>query len=271
VKLAMHCEKLHAFADGELPLADVASFQEHLGRCAVCQAELRDVMLLEALCLGLAQTRRSSWTHAAVEVAPPSPARRPRPAPWVWKAGMAAAAASIAVVVAARRGAPPSTDHRDGRPFAARLAGDFADRHRPLQASRRPSDRPPLPLETLARLQTTGDEPGQAAVYLMAGMVDRAEAHLARGPRTADADINRAVLAMHRGRWREAKGLLDVVLAAAPDHPQARWNMALVREQLGELDAAARDFDEVAAHREPGWAAEAAARARALRHAAPSR
>src|SRR5690348_10366096 len=106
----MHCEQLHAFADGELADAEVPAFQEHLADCRACQSELRDVMLLEALWLGLAQRKRSSWTHAVVTTVPAAPAEPParrragrRPTPWAWKAGLAAAAAAILVPFTVRR------------------------------------------------------------------------------------------------------------------------------------------------------------------------
>jgi hypothetical protein len=55
----MDCEKLHAFADGELRADEVPPFEKHLARCTDCQSELRDVMLLEALCAAAAPARSS--------------------------------------------------------------------------------------------------------------------------------------------------------------------------------------------------------------------
>ena len=47
------CDKLHAFADGELPIDDVPAFERHLVECSTCQEELKSVMMLEALGYGL--------------------------------------------------------------------------------------------------------------------------------------------------------------------------------------------------------------------------
>jgi tetratricopeptide (TPR) repeat protein len=266
----MDCEKLHAFADGELPAAEVPAFKEHLGACPACQSELRDVMALEALWLGLAQTRRSSWTHAVVEVTPTgaaTPVRSGRRAPpWAWKAGLAAVAASVLVAFTARRnGRQPEEALADARPFAARVVSQLANQHRPLRLMRGAPGAERPRLETLAQLEASGDEPELGAVYLLAGSLDQAELHLRRGPPSAAVANNRAVLAMQRGRWEEARALLLAVLAAIPDHRQARWNLALLYQETGDRGAAAAGFDALAADGEPGWSSEAAARARDLR------
>lgn len=50
---AVPCDKLHAFADGELAPEEVAAFERHFVDCPGCQAELQDVLVLEALGQGL--------------------------------------------------------------------------------------------------------------------------------------------------------------------------------------------------------------------------
>lgn len=47
------CDKLHSFADGELPIDEVPAFERHLVECPACQEELKSVMMLEALGYGL--------------------------------------------------------------------------------------------------------------------------------------------------------------------------------------------------------------------------
>jgi anti-sigma factor RsiW len=87
------CEKLQAFADGELSPAEIPGFQHHLVDCRGCQAELQDVMLLDALGLGLGPV--------PAEIVPaPAPRPRWRRRSWiVW--GLAAlAVAAIAVLLA---------------------------------------------------------------------------------------------------------------------------------------------------------------------------
>ena len=59
------CDKLHSFADGELPIDEVPAFERHLVECSSCQEELKSVMMLEALGYGLS----------------PAPAPDPEPAP----------------------------------------------------------------------------------------------------------------------------------------------------------------------------------------------
>jgi anti-sigma factor RsiW len=56
------CDKLHAFADGELPVEEIPAFERHLVGCASCQTELQDVMLLEALGQGMIEDERSPPT-----------------------------------------------------------------------------------------------------------------------------------------------------------------------------------------------------------------
>jgi anti-sigma factor RsiW len=66
------CEKLQVFADGELPAEEIPEFQRHFAGCAVCQAELEEVMALE----GLAQSLRRPVELPPLEQAPPLPAVR---------------------------------------------------------------------------------------------------------------------------------------------------------------------------------------------------
>src|SRR5262245_44315636 len=67
---------VHAFADGELETAEAATFREHLGTCAQCQAELDDILQLQALSGRLA-SMEAKQASAAVERLPAAEAARP--------------------------------------------------------------------------------------------------------------------------------------------------------------------------------------------------
>jgi len=208
---------------------------------------------------------------AITRIGVPRTGVRVRVHPWALKAGMAAAAAAIVVMLVERRQASRPVDDLlpEARPFAARVVYPPADRYLPLRVMRGEHDQLQPSIDVQAHLAARGDSEALAAVYLLAGADRQAELNLSRAPRTATSDTNRAVLAMQGGRWHQARALLEGVLARNPRHPQARWNLALVCEQLGEPAAAASAFDAVAAQREPGWSEEAARRARDLRAAKP--
>jgi hypothetical protein len=249
----MDCERLQAFADGELPDAEVPAFQAHLAACQTCQSELREVMLLEALWLGLAQRKRSSWTHAAVAtvataVAPPPSARegaRPRPAAWARRAALAGAAAAVLLPLTLRRTGAGVDAAADGRPLAARMVPGLAYPDRPWRPGR--DARCPV---AAAGLPVPGDQPELVAACLRAGAADQ---------------TSRAVLAMQRGDWHQARSLLLAVLAATPGYPEARWNLALVYEKTGERAAAAATLAGPAKDGEAGLSVDSAERARAAR------
>jgi hypothetical protein len=194
---------------------------------------------------------------------------RPSRRQWTWVGGLVAAVVLLAAGVALeRRPADPAIADLlsgDQRPFAERLAYPAADHHRDLRLMRGPEATRPLPLGVVARLDEAGDYEGVAAACLLAGMNDQAELYLNRAQPTDAVAVDRAVLAMRRQRWPEARSLLEAVLARQPRHPQGLWDLALVQEQLGDRQGAARTLDQVAALREPGWAAEAARRADELR------
>lgn len=75
------CDKLHAFADGELPIDEVPAFERHLVECPACQEELKSVMMLEALGYGLSAAAPPSEAIPSPETGPgddPPPAGNPR-------------------------------------------------------------------------------------------------------------------------------------------------------------------------------------------------
>jgi anti-sigma factor RsiW len=79
------CEKLHEFADGELPPEEVPAFELHLIACDTCQAELQDVMLLEALGQGMTPRLDTAPSRARADAR----GTRGRIARWVGGAGAA--------------------------------------------------------------------------------------------------------------------------------------------------------------------------------------
>jgi Tfp pilus assembly protein PilF len=111
---------------------------------------------------------------------------------------------------------------------------------------------------------------GELALWLWAGDQEQAGALAGQAGHDADADNDLAVLDLRRGRLDEAKVRLDRVLARHPDHPAALWNRALLFERRGEVAAAIRDYQAVAARQESGWSDEARERTARLRAKLPA-
>jgi anti-sigma factor RsiW len=93
------CEKLQVFADGELPLDEVSTFERHFAGCAACQAELQDLLLLESLAQGI----RPPLALPALERVPPFAARRRSRRTALGLAAMAGISALMAGALLARR------------------------------------------------------------------------------------------------------------------------------------------------------------------------
>lgn len=72
--MTVACDSLQVFADGELPLDEVPAFERHFAECAGCQAELQDVLLLEALAQGV----RPPFALPELERVEPLPVHRSR-------------------------------------------------------------------------------------------------------------------------------------------------------------------------------------------------
>ena len=49
------CERLQAFADGELSVAERPAFHRHLATCPGCQRALEDALMLDALAATLSE------------------------------------------------------------------------------------------------------------------------------------------------------------------------------------------------------------------------
>ncbi|MFB1483748.1 CHAT domain-containing protein [Corallococcus sp. RDP092CA] len=152
------------------------------------------------------------------------------------------------------------------RPLEVRLSLPAADVYRP-HAPPRGEDAlpPPVPLGALSRLDDRGDAHGVGVSYLLHGDTEQALAYLRRAAPSLDRDSDLAAVAILRGHPDEALTLLDATLEAMPEHPQARWNRAVVARDLGLTLLAATAFEAVAAKGEPGWSDEAREQARTLR------
>ncbi|RYZ42916.1 MAG: CHAT domain-containing protein [Myxococcaceae bacterium] len=152
------------------------------------------------------------------------------------------------------------------RPLEVRLSLPAADVHRPYAPPHAPETLArPVPLGPLSTLEERGDAHGVAISYLLHGDTEQALAHLSRTLPSQDRDSDRAAALFLRGRHDDALALLDATLEAAPDHPQARWNRAVLTRELGLSLVAAATFDQVATKAEPGWSEEAREQARSLR------
>lgn len=276
---------VHAFADGELEPAEAEAFREHLGTCEQCQAELDDILQLQALSGRLAQSE-AKQAPAPEPVAPPvelprpvEAARRPedeassrafRPS---WsrrrRVGLSvvlggALAAAFALAVLRTPGldggnTPETLALAPTRSTEARLSYGGASGWRPYGVKRSGNERPVerVPLETQAKLEKKGDLHGLATTFLLQGEKDQAAEYLGKLSSSPDVDSDRAVVALSQGALEEALTLLEGVLEKAPNHAPALWNRGLVLRELGLDLLAAESFGKVAALNEPGWSDEA--------------
>lgn len=256
---------VHAFADGELEPAEAESFREHLGTCEQCQAELDDILQLQALSGRLA-SMDAKPAPAPVEAAPsrafrPAWSRRRRAGLSVLVGGALAAAFAFAVLRTPGPGGdvPEALALAPTRSMEARLSYGGASGWRPYGVKRSGNERAleMVPLETQAKLEKAGDLHGLAATFMLRGEKDQAAEYLSKLPASPDVDSDRAVVALSKGALEEALVLLEGVLEKAPNHAPALWNRGLVLRELGLDLLAAESFAKVAALNEPGWSKEA--------------
>jgi hypothetical protein len=251
------CERLSDFAAGGLDAGAADRMRDHVATCAACQAALLDILQLDA-------RAAAAGARTAARI---TPLRRRWPIV-IASAAVVAAAAAIAMVALRGRApsAAPALALAPGRSIEGRLSAGAFDRHRPYAVSRAAAPATEaVPARLLADLEAAGDRRGLAAGQLLAGNRAAAEAALTAAPATADTESDRALLALLAGRTGDAITRLDAVLAAAPDHPQARWNLGLAYRDLELPLMAAGAFARVAGKGEAGWSAEAAERADAAR------
>jgi hypothetical protein len=274
------CDDVGAFADGELSTEQAEAFRRHLATCAECQADLRDLMMVQATTDVHAAALRAEPATAPVAHRAPATTGERAPAQvislaWYRRRSVQAAgavtalAAAAAIALLVRGEAPVTLAMAPTRTLEARLGYAGADRFRPYDVLRdRAAPHEQVPAQALATLEKRGDTHGVAAGYLLEGEPARAAEYLARAPSDARAEIDRAVVALLEHRPAEALATLDAVLREQPTLAPALWDRALALRDLGRAPEAAAAFDRVAALGEPGWSEEARNRAQALR--APS-
>lgn len=246
-------ERTHALADGELTGDAADAARDHLATCAACQAELADVLQLDA----------------AVAARPPAPvislAWYRRRKLQVAAAALAAAAAVAVYVALPRSGAPAvAVALAPRRAIEARLAWPGAAGYRAYDVPR--AGEPPhesIALTALAELEHRGDVHGVGVLELLSGDRRQAAGYLERAGDSADVLADRAALALADGQPERALALADRALARQPGHGAALWNRALALRDLGRARDAAEAFRAVAKLGEPGWAEEASRRAAA--------
>ncbi|MCY1043269.1 CHAT domain-containing protein [Corallococcus sp. bb12-1] len=287
------CANLAAFVDGHLPPEAHEGFLAHLAGCEACGVRFHDLLQLDVL--GRLAMEGTGSPQAALEAVPlpaavpaPQPLPPPEPVrpgrrPWRVAGGLALAVGMAAVTGlpgrTAREAPLPWRTSAANRPLEARLTYAAAGGHRPYvpQRGALPEVTPP-PLRELVALEDREDWHGLSTAYLLSGDPRQALTWLQRAPATPDLDSDRAVAvglgpakAGEQGPLDEALRLLEGTLRARPDHPQALWNRALVLRDMDLPLLAADSFEAVAKQGEPGWSAEAAARARALRERTQAR
>ena len=259
------CDELQvtALADGELDEVTARAVRAHLGDCDRCLDTLAEALLID----GLAETHDVAQRTLTVPVqaVPRAPARKWGRWPLILGSGLALAA-GVALVCLRMDPAPGAAAvfaelAAQPRHHEFRIAYHAADRHRSYDGPRAASGPAALALLDLTAVERTGDLHALAAAQLLAGLAGQAEAHLRRLPESPDVLNDRAAAALARGAAGEALALLNRARAQAPRHPQALWNKALILERQGDAVAAAGLFDSVAGLQEPGWSAEARARA----------
>lgn len=246
-------ERTHALADGELTGEAADRARDHLATCAVCQAELADVLQLDAALAGrpppvisLAWYRKRRLQVAA--------------------AGLAAAAA-VAVYLALPRSRAPVAPEvavalAPRRMAEARLAWPGAAAYRTYDVPRAgEAPHEAIDLMSIAQLERRGDVHGVGVLELLNGERRQAASYLERAGDSADVVSDRAALALADHQPERALALAGAALGVRAHNGPALWNRALALRDLGLSRAAAAAFREVARLGEPGWAIEAQQRA----------
>ena len=292
-------EDIQALVDGELSPDDATRVRAALARSPRARAELDECLQLAALAHALRATASDAhrWAELAVEPTADSAApdvipirrapRRPRTRTVVlavvtsllsaaavlafWGGGgrhdsrglVASAESAFAGALSPRRGIEP------------RLSWQPADRWRPYDTARAAGEHPAetFSFDLLARIEKLRDPRAMTAARVLANSLQDAPA-LGNGPQvapplpthhSADADSDRATIALVAHRPEEALLAAAAALESDPHHVQATWNRALALERLGMPLTAAEAFEAVASRKEPGWSQEASERAAGLR------
>ncbi|HEY0482893.1 MAG TPA: CHAT domain-containing protein [Kofleriaceae bacterium] len=278
--------KLGQYFDGELASSDELEVLDHLADCAICQAELDDLLAVHVAATtpprnseaprirDLGDSPRNAELAARGDVAKLAEARDPRRPDQiaarrasrrrqVVAGGVALAAAAVVAFMLWPRdrgtpgAGPVALALAPARSIEARFeAGPFAA-YRPYAVSRGGQAREPIALDALAALERRGDTAALVAALAASGDLARARDLAAAG---AISPSDRAALALAAGAAEDAYGLLD----GHATTPAATWNLALAARELGLPAVARTHFAEVAARGEPGWRDEAARQVAAL-------
>ena len=269
--MAQECGLLDRFADGELDPAAAEQFRAHLGSCGRCRRRLSGRMQLAMAAFLLAEEKQGAATP------PGRPRRRAVRVVAIVAGGLLAAAG---IVLGLRWSRPPVAGDPDlaalaaaapTRATEARLARAELGAHRPYDVARgapAAGSTGGLTLQALARIDRRGDAHALAVAWLLAGDPSRAAAALDGLPGGPAVDNDRAVIALGRRDPEAALGLLERAAHDRPEDPRIQFNQALAARDLALPWLAGERLRRVAAHGEPGWAAEAASRAATLERAA---
>jgi cellulose synthase operon protein C len=251
--------RTQAFADGELTGTAADAARDHLATCDACQAELAEILQLDAIVadheplVGRAVVSLAWYRRRRVQLAGLAVAAAAGVAIYLAIPDRAIVPQVAAVVLAPRRA------------VEARLAWPGAAGYRAYDVPR--AGEPPheaIDLMAIARLDQQRDAHGVGVLELLNGERRQAQTYLERAGDSADVLADRAALALGDHHPEQALALADAALAKAAAHGPALWNRALALRDLGLARAAAAGFRAVAALAEPGWSAEAQRRAAAL-------
>lgn len=202
----------HALADGELKGEELLLAQEHLATCTRCQAELAELMQLEAMpmprptnVVSLAWYRKKSVKVASVAVF---------------------AAAAVAVLYVGKKHPTAVDAHHDApkvalaekRAIEARVSWSGASDYRAYSVSRGQSlSKEPISLAAMADLEKSGDLHGVGALALLGGDLEQAKKYLALAGDNPSVMADHAALELSLGQPAAALMLADAALEKKPD------------------------------------------------------
>lgn len=269
------CDNVDLFADGALDDVRAEAFRRHLPGCAECQAALDEHLQFRLLATEYGKSLPPLRPEQALS--PRTSGLRRWLFPWSLVA-VGALAVALAVFVNSGRGhAPPAQVaaaldlQQPRRRIEARPSHPALQPYRPLaersamMGGSSPAET--LPLQDLGPLARHRDHEALLAAFLVRGDAKNARDQLEILEKKGSSPVLKndgAVIYLLERKPREALTLLDEALRQNPGYLPAMWNRALALEAMGEREAAARAFQEVADRGEAGWSQEAGEKAKAL-------
>lgn len=260
--MAIPCDNVEAFVDGELAPSEAQAFRLHLADCAHCQTEVETLLQLQFL-----EQRHSAPGSAR------GPARPLATVSWIRRHSqpllLAACFAALLLGLGVLRllpsaGTDSTTSASPYRVLEARLSAPGTKGHKPLRPAMAGAQEPGQRTSQEVPTPTPPDGKDPVVGYLEQGDrygAERALEILRQAPRTPDTESHRAAALLQLGKPEEALQHADVALSQVPHHVEALWNRGLALRKLGLPLAAARVFTQVASIKEPGWADEATQKA----------